>query len=73
MKTVAGLTGDLHHIAAEADALERQGADIVSSVELAHDTLLGKIAIVGEGYSEGRYHPGLGEAIKAAGPGDTTG
>ncbi|MEM1111569.1 MAG: TIGR03617 family F420-dependent LLM class oxidoreductase [Pseudomonadota bacterium] len=40
MKTAAGLMGELPEIAAEAAALESQGADILSSVELGHDPLI---------------------------------
>ena len=37
MQTMAGLTSELPGIAEEAAALEQQGADILSTIELGHD------------------------------------
>lgn len=40
MQTIAGLNSELSGIAEEAAALEQQGADILSTIELGHDPLI---------------------------------
>lgn len=58
MDVIAGLTGDMNEIAAQATALEQQGADIVSSVELVHDPLL-QLTLAATGTRHARLMTGI--------------
>ena len=57
MKVIAGLMGEMKDIPAEAGALEDQGADIISSVELGHDPLL-QLAMAATGTEKARLMTG---------------
>ena len=58
MKVIAGLMGEMKDIPAEAGALENQGADIISSVELGHDPLL-QLAMAATGTEKAQLMTGI--------------
>lgn len=58
MQIIAGLMGEMNEISAEAAALEQQGADILSSVELGHDPLI-QLAMAATGTETAQLMTGI--------------